>query len=238
MRVVTTCHKAGLDEYGHRWLEGRKFWPKGTEFHFYTEGYTLPADGMVVKDLATLEEFAAWKRKYAHYQPPGWQWDVVKYAHKVFAAVDALEDYDGIGVWLDADVVTFAQIPDGLVEKQVEKAYIAHYGRTGMYTETGMWIIDCAHPEHKNFMATWKDVYHSEQFKRLPQWHDCMTLDATIRAFVRDGLIQTHNLSGDAHKQMHPQAVTEFGQYMDHCKGPRKSVGVSPENKSRYQKAA
>jgi hypothetical protein len=65
-----------------------------------------------------------------------------------------------------------------------------------------------------------------------------MTLDATIRAFVRDGLIKTHNLSGEFHKSMHPQAKTEFGQYFDHCKGPRKVVGVSPENEQRHKAAA
>lgn len=238
MRVVTTCHKAGFDEYGYRWLEGRQHWPAGTEFWFYTEGYDVPADGMTVRDLDQNEEFVAWKRKYRHYKTPGWQWDVAKYAHKVFAAIDALWDYDGIGVWLDADCVTYAPIPEGLVERQVEKAYIAHYGRTGMYTETGMWIVNCAHPEHKNFLATWKDIYHSEKFKVLPQWHDCFTLDATIRAFVRDGLIETNNLSGEHHKSMHPQAVTEFGKYIDHCKGQRKAAGASPENKQRPKVAA
>ncbi len=238
MRVVTTVHKEGFDQYGHRWLEGRKFWPKGTEFWFYTEGFDLPADGMVVRDLMAIEEFATWKRKYGFYTPPGWQWDVVKYAHKVFAAIDALMDYDGIGVWLDADCVTFAQIPEGLIEAQVKDDYIAHYGRTGMYTETGMWIVNCAHEQHKNFCATWKDIYHAEQFKNLPQWHDCMTLDATIRAFTRDKLITTHNLSGEHHKAMHPQAKTEFGQYIDHCKGPRKMVGASPENTNRQKVAA
>ena len=42
MRVVTTCHKAAFDEYGYRCLEGLKNWPKGTQFIWYTEGYTLP----------------------------------------------------------------------------------------------------------------------------------------------------------------------------------------------------
>ena len=238
MRVVTTCHKAGLDEFGHRWLDGRKFWPKGTEFWFYTEGYDIPADGMVVRDLNQNTEFAAWKRRYRDYEPPGWQWDVVKYAHKVYAAVDALKDYDGIGVWLDADAVTYKRIPKGLVEKQVETAYIAHYGRTGLYTETGMWIVNCGHPEHKNFLNAWWDLYQSEAFKKANQWHDCITLDATIRAFVKEGAITTNNLSGEHHKAMHPQALTEFGKFIDHCKGPRKIAGLSPENANRKRVAA
>ena len=233
MRVVTTCHAAGLAEYGHRWLDGRKNWPDGTEFWFYKEGYDLPADSMIVKDLNDDAPLMTWKRKMRHYIPPGWQWDVVKFAHKVFAAYDALYDYDGIGVWLDADCVTYAPIPPGLVEEQVKDHYIAHYGRTGMYTETGMWIVNCAHTMHQDFMETWRTIYLNDKFKNLPQWHDCFTLDATIRAFLRNKHITTNNLSGEHHKAMHPQALTEFGKYIDHCKGPRKADGKSPENKFR-----
>ena len=233
MRVVTTCHAAGLEEYGHRWLDSRKNWPEGTEFWFYTEGYELPADGMTVRDFAALEPFQAWKRKYRRYLPPDWQWDVVKYAHKVFAAADALYDYDGVGVWLDADCVTYAPLPEGLIEAQVKDVYLACYQRTGMYTETGMWVMNCAHPNHRAFLDAWREWYFSGRFKDLSQWHDCITLDATIRGFLKESAITVNNLSGEHHKSMHPQARTELGRYIDHAKGPRKAEGVSPENKFR-----
>lgn len=229
---MTTCHKSGIEEFGHRWLEGRENWPKGTEFHWYTEGYPQP-EGTVGKDFADMPEFAAWKKRHAAYQPHDWRWDVVKYAHKVFAAADALADFDGIGVWLDADCVTYKKVPRRLIEKAVETAYMAHYGRTGMYTETGMWIVNCAHPCHKDFLRTWQDIYLNDEFKQFPQWHDCMTLDATIRAYAKAG-VEFNNLSGEFHKDMHPQAKSEFGKYCDHTKGPRKVKGFSPENKFRH----
>jgi hypothetical protein len=233
MRVVTTCHAAGLAEYGHRWLDGRKNWPDGTEFWFYKEGYDLPADGMIVKDVNDDVPLMTWKRKMRHYIPPGWQWDVVKFAHKVFAAYDALYDYDGIGVWLDADCVTYKPLPPGLDEEQVKDAYLACYQRLGMYTETGFWVMDCSHPSHKAFMDAWREWYLGEKFKMLAQWHDCMTLDFTLRRFMKGGEIVVKNLSGEQAKSMHPQALTEFGKYIDHCKGPRKAEGVSLENKFR-----
>ena len=74
------------------------------------------------------------------------------YAHKVFAACDALYDYDGIGVWLDADCVTYKPIPAYLIPAELDDAYLAHYFRQGMYTETGLWLMNCAHPEHRNFL--------------------------------------------------------------------------------------
>lgn len=226
IRVVTTAPKWALepDGYAHRWLEGRKKWPKGTEFLFYTEGYTVDCPG---KDFLDMPEFSAWKLEHSRYRPPSWKWDVVAYAHKVFAACDALQDYDGIGVWLDADCVTYKQIPKGLIEKQVEGVYLAHYGRTGLYTETGMWIMDCRSPEHRGFLDAWRDWYLSDKFVKLPQWTDCFTLDATIR---QTG-VATFNLSGEHHDYPHPMSVTELGKYIDHCKGPRKAKGYSIENK-------
>ena len=112
MRVVTTANKAGLEQYGQRWLDSRKNWPATAEFWWYTEGYELPPqadDAIVRKDFAVLDEFMAWKAKHQGYVPPNWEFNVVGYSHKVFAAIDALYDYDGIGVWLDADCVTYQQ---------------------------------------------------------------------------------------------------------------------------------
>jgi hypothetical protein len=226
IRVVTTCNKQGLEDYGHRWLEGRKHWPKGTDFQFYTEDFSVDCPG---KDFSELAEFSQWKRRHSRYRAPSWKWNVVAYAHKVFAACDALYDHDGIGVWLDADCVTYAEIPQGLIEKQVEGVYLAHYARTGLYTETGMWIMDCSYSGHKAFLDRWREWYLKDKFKTLPQWHDCFTLDATIRQLQ----VPTFNLSGEHAKAMHPMALTEFGKYIDHCKGPRKALGRSPENKFR-----
>ena len=157
MRVVTTANKAGLDEYGQRWLDSRKNWPKGTEFWWYTEGYDAAGrqttDDIVRRDFADLSVFSAWKERYKDYKPPGWAYNVVGYAHKVFAAAHALYDFDGIGVWCDSDCVTYKHIPKGLIERQVDGVYLACYQRTGMWTETGFWVMDCSHPEHRPFLG-------------------------------------------------------------------------------------
>jgi len=231
MRVVTTSSKQGLEDYGYRWLESRKNWPSADQplFIYYTEGFNVDCGATV--ELATIPGFAEWKAKHRRYVPPSWQFDVVRYANKVFAAYDAFRDYDGIGVWLDADCVTYKPIPEGLIERQLNGAYFAHYGRTGMYTETGMWIVDCSHSQHKAFFDFWRNVYLTERYKQLPQWHDCFTLDATIRVFSQ--LCKFENLSGEHHKTMHPQALSELGKYIDHCKGSRKATGKSPENTHR-----
>lgn len=226
MRVVTTCHKAGLEAYGHRWLDSRKNWPEGTDFRFYTEGFEVDCPG---KDFSDLQRFADWKSSHKGYEAPGWEWDVVRYAHKVFAVCDALSGYKGIGVWLDADCVTYKPIPEGLIEKQVEGVYMACYQRTGIHTETGLWIVDCSHPIHEQFMELFRAWYLTDEFKKLPQWHDCMVLDACIKQLK----VSVKNLSGEHHLHAHPQAVSELGQYIDHQKGQRKKLEQSPENEFR-----
>ena len=229
MRVVTTCHKEGLELYGHRWLDGRKNWPKGTDFQFYREGFDVDCPG---KDFRDLPEFIEWKMKHIGYVAPGWEWDVVRYSHKVFAAADALYDYKGIGVWLDADCITYKPISRKTIEMQVANdVYMACYQRTGLHTETGLWIVNCAHPEHKAFLDFWRNLYFSERYKDLPQWTDCHTLDATIRAFR--SRVKIYNLSGEHHTQPHPQAKSELGKYIDHTKGRRKIDGFSAENTYR-----
>lgn len=246
MRVVTTSTEKQLKEHGQRWLDSRKNWPKGTEFYWYTEGYEVPyqpdelqmieqfgagdTNGFVErKDFESIRPFVEWKAKLGHYISPGWQWNVVGFAHKVFAAADAFYDYDGVGVWLDSDCVTYKKIPKGLIEKQVKDSFIACYQRTGMYTETGLWIMDCSHPKKKDFFDYWRGLYYSGRFRELLQWHDCMTFDLTCRVFSDQ--IKVHNLSGEFSKHMHPQAMSELGRFVDHCKGPRKKAGKSPENR-------
>ena len=236
MRVVTTCHKDGFEQYGHRALAGWKHWPKSAELHWYTEDYDIAdTPGVVAVPNRHLQALQDFKRKHGGYRPPNYLWDVVRFAHKVFAAIDALAGYKGIGVWMDADCVTYRDIPEGMVEALLERdAYIGIFGRRGMYTETGFWVMDCSHPQHEAFLSTWQEWYDSGAFRTLGGWTDCHTLDATIRKF-RDA-IKVTNLSGEFADDMHPMAKVELAKYLDHTKGPRKLSGASPEN--QYREAA
>lgn len=247
MRVVTTAHKAGLAQYGQEWLDSRKHWPDA-EFWWFTEGYDLPyqpdelqaieqagAGGKLIerRELNGFKEFADWKLKHANYIPPMWKFDVVAYSHKVFAMIEATRNYTGVAIWLDADCVTYRDVPDGLCESFVKDAYIAHYARPGRWTETGLWIVNCAHKSHREFMDFMADVYLRDRYKQLHHWTDCFVLDAAIKRFTSTGAITAHNLSGEHEKAGHPMAVTELGKYIDHRKGPRKDEVRSPENKFR-----
>jgi hypothetical protein len=130
MRVVSCCSVAGYAQYGHRWDDGKSYWHNA---EFKMEGDWISG---------RLQEF---KAKYKDYVAPDWRYDIVKFSHKVFAAYEHFYDYDGIGVWLDADCVTYRDIPEGYIESLLGDGYMALLKRKGYHTETGFWIVDCRH---------------------------------------------------------------------------------------------
>lgn len=235
MRFVTTCSKNGFEEYGHRLWESWGNAPANAELVWYAEGFN-PGEkhGITVVPADKLHDLQAFKLRYSEYRPPSWRMDVSKFAHKVFAAIDGLREYKGIGAWLDADCVIHKPMQDGWLEQFLpEGFYLSLFKRRGMYTETGFWMMDCSHRHHLSFLHDWQSWYDSGEFRNLAEWHDCMTLDATIRTYEKEGLIDVFSLSGKHETEMHPMSFSPLGEYIDHCKGNRKKDGVSPENAFR-----
>lgn len=235
MRFVTTCHKAGFENYGSRLLEGWHHFPKETELWWYVENFDLPETERVVsKDITQITDLMSFKERHKDYLAPEFDMDVVRFSHKVYAAIDALRDYDGIGGWIDADCVPFNDIPYSLLQDMLGDAYVACFQRPGSYTETGFWLVNCSHKEHKPFMNLWRAWYDQDAFIQLPGWTDCHTFDATVYR----SKIKVNNLSGKYGNDpsLHPMAKTEIAKYIDHCKGERKDQGYSSENE--YRKAA
>lgn len=232
MKVITTVHEEGFEQYGHRWIEGMANWPAGTDFVMYAEGFETEAVRCKrVEDLPALEAF---KARFRGYRPVSWEFDIVRFANKVFAAIDAFYDEDGLCVWLDADCITYAPIPEGYVESLLGDAFLGLFRRVGYHTETGFWVMDGSHPEKRAFFDTWQQWYESGRFKELTQWHDCTTLDATVRLFEKDERITVANLSGEFAKDIHPMARADLGRFIDHTKGvDRKRLGYSIENRHR-----
>ena len=225
MRVITTSHKEGFEQYGYRWVESLKNWPKA-EFRYYVEDFTV--NGVENHSLSSIEPLQEFKERHKNYIPPDWDFDVVRFSNKVFAAWDAFKGYDGICVWLDADCVTFKKLPNGFIENLVKDHDLALFQRKGMWTETGFWVM--RGDRVQELLDTWVRWYTTDSFKGLLTWHDCVTLDATLRRFKG---LSVNNLSGKFDKEDHPMCYVEVGKYIDHTKGSRKEAGFSPENKNR-----
>ena len=232
MRFITTCSKEGFESYGHRLVESFHLAPEGATLTVYTEGFDIPDTPRVYQvPLDHISELTRFKRRHEDYRPPSWQWDVAKYANKVYAMWHGgMMINSGLVCWTDADCVFHQPMPSDLLRRMIGDAYLAYYGRAGLYTETGFWYVRADHHAHMTFLSSLVEIYESGKFTKLPQWHDCYVFDAVRRRMERDGMITSVNLSGDAAGTMHPMAVTEIGKYLDHRKGPRKAMDLSPEN--------
>ncbi len=234
MNYVTTCHAEGFSQYGHRLLEGWNLFPKDDMLYWYTEGYDLPITRNVVPiDNSTIGNLVEFKSRHSSYCPPNYLWDVVRFSHKIYAVHDAMRDASGKWAWIDADIVPMKEVPSGFVESLLNDGdYIAMFRRKGMYSECGFWIVDCDHPAHKRFFDMLIDLYDSDTFKKLREWHDSYLMDVVVRQLEREGSITVTNLTTQMDAE-HPMAVHPvFSVYFDHLKGPeRKKLGHSPERK-------
>lgn len=225
MLVCTTAPRDA--SYIAEWGEAMRLWPAGTRFVYYGDGeapFGPDTDTLSTRSLADLLPFSGWRRRHHDYVSPGWKWDVVKFAHKVFAAADAFADSDDTCVWCDADCIAYRPIPPGLIEGHAVKDDLAYYGRVGMPSETGLWIMR-AEWRKRPFFDLWTDVYLSEKYRGLIEWTDCATFDAVRQ--MSD--VKDHSISVDPNVQ-HVQAHGLLSKYLDHRKGRRKAATHSPEN--------
>ncbi len=236
MRIVTTAHAAGWEQYGRTAYAGLKHLPAEHTVHWYTEGYDLPLNAepgpnVMAERIEDLPALTAFKARWGFYRAPDWRFDVIRFAHKVYAVHDALRDHDGLGCWMDADIVLDADLPEGYLESLLPAGhYMALFQRDGMHSEAGLWIVDCAHPQHERFMDTFLAWYETGHFRNVHEWHDSVLLDATLRKF-RD-VLNVHCLSTDR-KSSHPFAQHPISRYAKHLKGPqRKALGDDPDRKA------
>lgn len=234
LRIVSTIPLWGFEMYGDLWLEAAERWPEDVEIVVYAEGFDIRHPRITSRRVEDLPMLVDFKRQYAHYKPVLWQWDIVRWSNKVFSAFDALYDHEGLGLWLDADAIAYKSIPRDLVPSLLPQgAYMALFRRNGMEPETGFWIADCDHPKHQDVFKVWRNWLLHGTFKRLQQWCDASTFNATLKQFEKAGLIEVKNLSGAFANDMHPMAKHPIGRYIDHLKGARKLRGASPENANR-----
>ena len=160
--------------------------------------------------------------------------DAVRFAHKVFALTHcALEIEGDVLFWLDADTVTFADVPMALLDQVLpENVYTSFLGRPHTYPECGFVGYSLTHPHHREFMEFWRQLYLDDSLFELPEWHDSFVYDMVRKTF-EDKLsdFKSYNIAENDTPSDHPFINSVLGGYMDHLKGDdRKQMGKSPED--------
>jgi hypothetical protein len=239
--VVTGWAPTGWDEYGRRFTETfDRHWPKSVDLISYVweaqalprgEARIMPADvqGFLYRHrenrkAAGKEYVQGWREKHIK-SGYCFRFDALKFCQMAMYPWHAAQSVkDGILVWLDGDVVTNKNVPEGWVNRLLGPNSVAYLGRVGAHSEIGFtaYRLPAALPLLKRF----HDIYATDEVFTLPEWHSAYCFDIARREAERIGL-RCLNLTprGTGHVWMQSPLV----EYTDHLKGKRKVLDASPE---------
>lgn len=248
--VVTTFNESGLSKYGQRMIDTFiENWPKEITLHIYPE-MCNPAikdhSRVTLKRLEEVQELINFKNKWKGVPKAngdvtndpvrskrrdagkGFKWDAVRFSHKVYAIFDCARTTDAdILLWMDADTICHSPITYEQVMKlcPTDKE-LCFLGRKGKFSECGLYSMNLRSEAVKNFLNRFQWMYDSAEsgIFTLDEWHDSFVFDA-VRKNVKLKELDwsSHLITGEGH----PLINSEWGAYLDHLKGGRKSLGKS-----------
>ena len=248
--VVTTFHQAGYEKYGRRMIETfLKNWPSDITLYVYAEDcvVTESAPNLVVKDLhqssPELVSFKTiWKnvpkangdvsddpiRSNRKDAGKGFKWHAVRFAHKVYSIFSCAKTCNSdVLFWMDADTVCHSPITKAQIEKFCQpKVDIGFLGREGKYTECGLYSMNLRSERVQTFLKEFQRVYDDAErgIFLMEEWHDSYMFDVVRKQMT---LSENNWSRGIIKGEGHPLINSEWGAYLDHLKGDRKTTGRS-----------
>jgi hypothetical protein len=247
--VVTTFHQAGYEKYGRKMIQTfLTNWPKEITLHVYAEDakVTEIAENLVIHNLhQEVPDLVNFKNKWRGVLKAngdvtndpirskrkdagkGFKWDAVRFSHKVYSIFQCAKTSNSdILLWMDADMICHSPISYNQVIEFCQKGDLCFLGRIGKYTECGLYSMNLNSIDVRNFLSKFQQFYDNaeEGIFTLDEWHDSFVFDH-IRKLVK---VKEHNwASGIITGEGHPLINCEWGAYLDHLKGDRKSLGRS-----------
>lgn len=149
--------------------------------------------------------------------------DAYKFSKKVFAIeLAASMVVSGRLLWIDADALTFAPVPEDLpVRVLPPSSALSCLCRVGYHSECGFVGYNLDHAETVRFIQSFVGLYTTEEVFNLAEWHDSWVFDWLRNKLMTSTYPIPHKSKG------HPFINSELGRYMDHLKGSRKMRGKS-----------
>lgn len=248
MRVVSGFSPAGYLQYGRNFLDTfNRFWPGDVELDVYTEETVEMPRGECwsLWDCHGVKEFIekySKEPKYCGREPtPVWKQrevevgysfrtDAVKFCRQMIIPENSAEMMlDGeVLTWLDADVVTFAPVPDGFVEDLLGVHDLVYLGRPGKHSEIGFWAVRL-NDRTRYFLYQLAETYRSGTVFHLGQWHSAYVFDMVRATAEKTAGLKAKNLTSTGNG--HVWFQSPLCKYTDHLKGDRKDRGRSSERR-------
>lgn len=252
--VVTTFNEQGYNKYAQRMI--RTFlenWPKEVMLYVYAEDCCVleTAENLTVLDLNdSSPELVKFKKTWKDVPkangkeelPPivenkkeqrglGFKWNAVRFSHKVYAVFHCAKKFESdILIWMDADSVCHS--PISLMQIQLFcplSVDIAFLGRQSLYTECGLYYLNLTSKRTRDFLSEYQKMYDNAEngIFTLDEWHDCEAFDHVRKNMP--SLVELDWARDLDVNELHPLVNCFWGQFIDHLKGNRKSVGQSHE---------
>lgn len=158
------------------------------------------------------------------------RYDALRFAGQAFipeAAAEGLPDGD-ILVWLDADVKTFADVPESFVEGLIGDADGCYLGRAPKHSEIGFWAVRL-HTSTRALLHDFAELYRSDRLFDLREWHSAYAWDHARKELERHGVLDMRNLTPGG--SGHVWFQSPLRHHLDHLKGDRKKAGRSRERR-------
>lgn len=247
--VVTTFNESGYKQYGQRMIQTfLQNWPAEVTLVVYAEqckvGETAP--NLEVRDIAVIDALTVFKttwrgvpkangdvsadpvRSQRRDAGKGFKWDAVRFAHKVYSIFHCANNIktDWL-IWMDADTVCHSPVSVADITRLCPSHHdLCFLGRKGKYTECGLYAMNLNHSIMERFLWDFQRLYDDADngIFRLMEWHDSFVFDAVRKNHQLNELDWSgHLITGEGH----PLINSEWGAYLDHLKGDRKSLGHS-----------
>ena len=243
LTVCTGWSPSGWVEYGQRFLETFcRYWPQSVKLIVYAEVpvYMPRGECRLIWEIPGCQDFlerhvnsrkargtainpATWKPR-AVLHGYNWRFDAYKWCKQGFIPLAASEHAKGdLLCWLDGDVVTHRDVPEGFIESLLPDGKdVAYLGRGKNYhSEIGFQLYRL--PQARPMLQRFRDYYASDEVFQLEEWHSAYVFD---KARKETG-IAGHDLTPGG--VGHVWFQSPLRECLDHLKGARKGIGKSIE---------
>jgi len=248
--VVTTFHAKGYNQYAQKFIKTFiQTWPESVTLYAYAEDCQVleNSTNLIVRDLhSASQDLVNFKNKWKNVPKAngdvtadpvrsrrrdagkGFKWDAIRFAHKVYSIFHCAENCDAeILIWMDADMVCHSPVDENILKSLIpENVDLCYLGRGGKFSECGLYSMYLPSLRIKEFLKQFQKYYDEAEngIFQLDEWHDSFVFDAVRKNVVLNELDWSAELIvGEGH----PLINCEWGTYLDHLKGQRKSIGHS-----------
>lgn len=248
--VVTTFNQAGYEKYGQRMIQTfLKNWPAEVKLLVYAERCSVAehASNLTVVDLESaspeLVKFkTTWKnvprangdvsldpvRSQRKDAGKGFKWDAVRFCHKVYAIFHAAHNCTSDWLlWMDGDMVCHSPVAVADLDRLCPVSRdLCYLGRERKFSECGLYALNLHSSKTSEFLTKFQAMYDYAEtgIFALDEWHDSFVFDAVRKTC---NLAELNWSQGLVAGEGHPLINCEWGRYLDHLKGERKTLGRS-----------